>query len=169
MAHDNSLREFQSYLANRVDQAVAGETCASWLALESGGESWLVDLRDGGEIIPAPELCPVPLTQPWFAGLCNVRGTLYAVSDFAAFRGRPLTPRTSHTRLLLLGARHGANIGLLVERSFGLRKPEDLQPRADSGLPAYVRAQWQDAAAQTWQVLDVAALLAAPAFMQIAL
>ena len=57
----------------------------SLLAFESGGERWLVDLADAGEVLPVPPLSDVPLTQPWFLGIANIRGTLFSVTDLAAF------------------------------------------------------------------------------------
>ena len=35
-----------------------------------------------------PPIANVPLTQPWFRGLANIRGNLYSVIDFAGFLGR---------------------------------------------------------------------------------
>ena len=35
-----------------------------------------------------PAIATVPLTQPWFLGVANIRGNLYSVVDFAGFVGR---------------------------------------------------------------------------------
>ncbi|MCK6412775.1 MAG: chemotaxis protein CheW [Azonexus sp.] len=169
MPPKTSLREFQAYLAERLHQAVAGRTAASWLGVESGGENWLVDLCDGGEIVPAPQISPVPLTRPWFAGIANVRGTLYAVSDFSAFRGKAATPRNAHARLLLVGSRHGINAGLLVGRTLGLKNPEGFAEQTGGGLgPLWGTRRFADTQGRLWRKLDVRALLASPEFMNIA-
>ena len=83
MARKTSLRDFQEYLATRLSNAAKGKGSSSWLGVEAGGESWLVDLSDGGEIVQASLLAPVPMTKPWFAGIANIRGNLHAVSDFS--------------------------------------------------------------------------------------
>ena len=168
-SHKTSLREFQTYLAGRLNQAVAGQATAFWLGIESGGEHWLVDLCDGGEIIPAPQISPVPLTRPWFAGVANIRGTLYAVSDFSAFRGLPATPRNAQARLLLVGARHGINAGLLVGRTLGLKNPQTfVESAALPRAPHWAGRRYADAQGRLWHKLDVRALLAHPEFMNIA-
>ncbi|MBF1164835.1 MAG: chemotaxis protein CheW, partial [Dechloromonas agitata] len=62
MARKTSLRDFQEYLAARLSQAAMGQGAASWLGVEAGGEAWLVDLSDGGEVVQTTQLTPVPLT-----------------------------------------------------------------------------------------------------------
>lgn len=168
MARKSSLRDFQSYLAGRLSDAALGHGAASWLGLEVGDESWLVDLSDGGEIVQAPQLAPVPLAQAWFCGIANVRGKLHAVSDFAAFLGNPPTPRNANTRLLLVGTRHGSNAALLVSRMLGLKKPENFSEiSADDNFHAWGRQRFTDAEGRVWRKLAVRELLADQRFMNI--
>lgn len=87
MARKTSLRDFQEYLSERLSGAAHGRGTSSWLGVQAGEENWLVDLSDSGEIVQALKLTPVPLTRPWFAGIANIRGSLYAVADFSVFRG----------------------------------------------------------------------------------
>jgi twitching motility protein PilI len=132
MAKRISLREFQSQLTARLGSAQRGETTRALLGIESGRGSdafWLLDLSDSGEIVPLPAaggLLPVALTKPWFTGVVNIRGMLYSVIDFSAFRGGEPTPRNADTRKLLVGARHGINSALLstAPRPASARKPD---------------------------------------------
>ncbi|MCE1240040.1 MAG: chemotaxis protein CheW [Azonexaceae bacterium] len=168
MARKSSLRDFQAYLAGRLSDAAQGGRAASWLGIEARGESWLVELSDGGEIVQAPQLTEVPLTRPWFAGIANVRGNLHSVTDFSAFLGGPQTPRNANTRLLLIGTRHGSNAALLVSRMLGLKNPEDFVPAdADEQLPAWGRQRFSDVHGGMWHKLSVRELLADPEFMNI--
>ena len=116
MARKTSLRDFQEYLATRLSQAAKGKGAASWLGVEAGGEAWLVDLSDGGEIVQTTQLTPVPLTRPWFVGVANIRGNLYAVTDLSVFRGGQPIVQNANSRLLLIGSRYGTNAALLVSR-----------------------------------------------------
>jgi len=169
-----SLREFQKNLTTRLGLAQRGETTRALLGIESGkGDDamWLMDLADSGEVAPLTGLTPTPLTQPWFAGIANVRGTLYSVVDFSAFRGGELTPRNPEARLLLIGTRHGSNSALLVGRTLGLRPPESLT-RVDE-VPA-TTTDWRgkcyvDAQSVRWTRLRIKALLTDPRFLDIAL
>lgn len=168
MARKSSLRDFQSYLATRLSNAAQGKASVSWLGIEAGGESWLVDLSDGGEIVQALQLAAVPLTRPWFVGLANIRGNLHAVSDFSVFRGGPPTVQNANARLLLIGARHGVNAALLVTRMLGLKKPEDFTVEAaDPAMPAWGSQRFADTHGNIWHKLSVRELLADQDFMNI--
>lgn len=163
-----SLREFQEYLARRLTSAARGEVSSALLGVQSGGESWLLNLSDAGEIIPLPPLAPVPLTHPWFSGIANIRGNLYSVVDFAAFLGRDPTPLNANARLVLIGTRFGINAALLVNRMLGLRPRDAFSPvDAASDQPVWVEAVLADEAGQRWRKLDVPGLLADPAFMHV--
>lgn len=163
------LREFQEYLSKRLTSAARGESTSALLGVQSGNENWLLNLSDAGEIIPMPPLAPVPLTQPWFAGVANIRGNLYSVVDFSAFRGGDPTPRTVHARLVLIGARFGINSAILVNRMLGL-KPVDAFAQEDdhnAELPTWISSTVADTAGNPWHRLDVSGLLADQKFMQI--
>ena len=163
------LREFQEYLATRLNSAARGEISSALLGVQSGNHHWLLQLDEAGEILPMPPLSPVPLTHPWFAGMANIRGNLYSVIDFAAFRGEEPTPRTSHARLVLLGAKFGINSALLVHRMLGLRPADTFTPTDEAGDHPWITSIATDAEGRKWQRLDVPALLADPRFMQIGL
>lgn len=163
------LREFQEYLATRLNSAARGEISSALLGLQSGADHWLLKLDEAGEILPMPPLSPVPLTQPWFAGMANIRGNLYSVIDFAAFRGEDPTPRTSHARLVLLGARFGINSAILVHRMLGLRPADTFTATGEPGNQPFVTEVLTDSDGRRWQRIDVPALLADPKFMQIGL
>jgi twitching motility protein PilI len=165
MATRISLRDYQRDLASRLQGARSGSATAR-LGLQVGLERWLVDLRDAGEVIPVPPITPVPLTQPWFRGVANVRGNLCSVVDFAVFLGASPAPVGEQARLLLFGARFRTGGALLVERSLGLRNPDELQPQAASGPhPAWLKGEFSDAQGTRWKELDVARLVADAAFL----
>ena len=168
MAKKTSLRDFQEYLAARLTTAAQGRGALSWLGVEAGSEAWLLDLSDSGEIIQAPQLAPVPLTRAWFAGIANIRGNLHAVTDFSVFRGGAPTPQNANARLLLIGAKHGANAALLVSRMLGLKSPEDFTPEAqDSNESSWAAQRFADPQGKVWRKLSVRELLADHDFMNI--
>lgn len=178
MARRISLREFQQSLSDRLLSARRGEGGHTLLGVESGSEElpggsyWLIDLADSGEVIPVPALTPAPLTKPWFAGIANIRGVLYSVVDFAAWRGGAPTPLNAQSRLVLVGARHGVNTALLVRRALGLRPQMDMHASEDA--PAGDAAPWlggryHDTHDINWTQLRVPALLADSTYLDIAL
>ncbi len=168
MAKKTSLRDFQTYLAERLKSAAQGRGASSWLGVLAGDTHWLIELADSGEIIQAPRLTQVPLTQPWFAGIANIRGNLHAVADFSMFCGGGPTARNNNARLLLVGTRHGANASLLVSRMLGLKNPEDFtEAAADPTAVAWEVARFSDTQGRIWRKLSVRALLDNHEFMNI--
>jgi twitching motility protein PilI len=180
MAKRISLREFQQSLSERLVSARRGEGGQALLGIESGadelpgGSHWLIDLADSGEVAPLPQLTPAPLTKPWFAGIANIRGALYSVVDFSAWRGGAPTPINAQSRLLLVGARHGINTALLVRRALGLRPQLQMHAASDARVGAGETAPWlggrfKDAQDVIWTQLRIPALLADPNYLDIAL
>jgi twitching motility protein PilI len=168
MAERLSLRDYQRELVERLRQAGSGHI-ASKLGIQLGGETWLVDLGDTGEVIPVPPISPVPLTRPWFRGVTNVRGNLYSVVDFPAFLGGAGVTLTDQSRLLLLGEGFRMAAALLVDRSLGLRNPEQLQAlEAPEGAPGWLRGQYRDEEGRTWKELDVPELVRHADFLAVA-
>jgi twitching motility protein PilI len=169
MAKKGSLREFQAHLARRLAGA-SEQSAAGLLGIQSGADYWLLKLSDSGEIIPLTPLTGVPLTKPWFAGIANIRGNLYAVVDFSAFQGKEATPQNSSSRLLLIGTRHGSNAALLVTRMLGLRNIDDLSPApVNPDTTPWSTNAYTDNEGRHWKMLDVRQLLADENFMDIGL
>ncbi|MEI7611687.1 MAG: chemotaxis protein CheW [Betaproteobacteria bacterium] len=167
MSRRSGLREFQAHLASRLAGA-SEKSAAGLLGIQSGSDYWLVSLSDSGEIVPLPPLASVPLTKPWFAGVANIRGNLYAVSDFSAFQGKDPTPQNTSSRLLLIGTRHGSNAALLVTRMLGLRNVDDLSPvPVEADEPPWADEAYADKEGRRWKKLNVRELLADEGFMGI--
>ena len=185
MAKRISLREFQQGLSERLVSARRGEGAQALLGIESGsddlpgGSHWLIDLADSGEVTPLPPLTPAPLTKPWFAGIANIRGVLYGVVDFSAWRGGPATPVNAQARLLLVGARHGVNSALLIRRALGLRPQREMHATGDGtahagaqgvdGPTPWLGGRFKDPQDQIWTQLRIPALLSDPGYLDIAL
>lgn len=167
MAERLSLKDYQRALAERLREAGAGRM-ASKLGVQLASETWLVDLGDAGEVLPVPAVTPVPLTRPWFMGVANVRGNLYSVIDFPAFLGVGAVAVTESSRLLLLGERFRTSAALLIDRSLGLRNPDQLTPRATTGEPpAWQRGEFDDAEGKSWKELDVPQLVRHADFLSV--
>lgn len=174
MANREALRELQSRLAARLQQSSQDATrTANWLAVESGGQGFLLGLADAGEIFPLSALKPVPHTHGWFAGVANLRGGLHGVVDLARFLGLPELPTNEasreQSRLVAFSHGLGLNCALLVDRLAGLRSTEQLRTddSADGARPAFAPTRWLDAAGRSWQSLDLGALARDEQFLSI--
>ena len=173
MAKREALRELQSRLAVRLQQARTEVRGLSWLAVECGGLGLLFPLPTAGEIFPVGTLLPVPHTQRWFLGVANLRGGLHGVVDLAAFLGlRAPIARDAvreQARLLAFNARTGASCAVLVDRLAGLRSAEQLTPEPEDSTPrpVFAGARWRDPAGRVWQEIDLAALARHDQFLAI--
>jgi twitching motility protein PilI len=161
-----SLRDYQRELVERLRAPDSGRI-ASKLAVQAGGDGWLVELTEAGEIIPVPPIATVARTKPWFRGAANVRGNLYSVVDLAAFLGGIPTSLTEHSRLLLIGARYRTGAALLVDRSLGLRNPAQLKACTGAVQTTWVRAQYEDEDGKIWRELDLGALVQQEEFLNV--
>lgn len=167
MARRTSLREFQQTLVRRLNEAQAADAPATRLGVQVGDELWLIKLEEAGEVIPTPQIAPVPRARPWFRGLVNIRGNLYSVVDFAAFQGGEAIQRTADTRLLLVADRFGMSAALLVNKMLGLRNVQhfELQEEAEKGRD-WEAGRYIDPEGRMWRELGMSALVYDNDFLQ---
>lgn len=155
------LRQYQEQLLERMQAArTSSGARAHQLGVEIGGARYLLDLVEAGEIVPLPPLAPVPLTQPWYLGLANVRGNLLGVVDLARYLDPDAgTAPAAGTRLVTFAAALGFPCALLVGRVVGLRHAADM-----TGVDGCLR----DADGLEWTPLSLAALAREERFLQVA-
>lgn len=175
MSKRTNLREFQQGVIDRLQAKDRAEDQISTLGVQIAGQNWLVDMRDISEVLPLPQLTPVPLAKSWFLGVANVRGNLYSVADMAAYqqKGGTTSPfatsggsgqvsRTAANRVLLVAERYAFNAALLVDCVLGLRNAQTWACSEVQG-----QTQYRDVQGGIWGKLDIAGLLAQPDFLQI--
>jgi twitching motility protein PilI len=162
-----NLRDYQLSLMDSLQKAGATDSGASMLSAAAGETNWVMPLAGAGEVLPVPELTPVPLTRSWFRGLANVRGNLFGIVDFASFLGGAPSPIRPSSRLILVGERYGVNCGLLLDRMLGLKKTEQLSPTDNPDPPPWLVARYLDDDGNLWNELSARELLQHPSFLQI--
>jgi twitching motility protein PilI len=180
MSNREALRELQGRLASRMQAARTEARVMSWLAVECAGQGLLFPLNQAGEIFAVGSVLSVPHTQPWFAGVANLRGGLHAVVDLAQFLGLPRGPGSQPgeggrdaQRLLALNPTLGVNCALLVDRLAGLRNADQLSAEpadaaAQESLPAFAGARWRDTDGRVWQEIELSALAGHEQFLSVA-
>jgi twitching motility protein PilI len=167
-ARRTRLRQYQEQLLERMQAAKTSRGAAAHqLGVEIGGVRYLIELLEAGEIVPVPPLAAVPLTQPWYLGLANVRGNLVGVVDLARYLGQEApapasgsTPSSSAPRLVTFGPALGFPCALLVARVYGLRHAADMEP---------IDGRLVDADGNAWTPLALSALAREERFLQVAL
>lgn len=169
MAKKVSLRQFQEGLVARLKEVQSGTVAqsASKMGVQVGHEKWLVNLPDVSEVVPLPQLLVVPLTQPWFSGVANVRGVLYSAVDFSRFLGGEPTQANIDSRLLLANSKYHLNAGIIVHHMLGLKNPDQLQLSAAEDLPSWVAAEYVDGNGERWKELNMPGLINHPDFLNV--
>ena len=155
------LRDYQAQLLARVQAAQSGAAEAHHqLGVAIGAGRYLLELTEAGEIVEPAPFARVPLTQPWYLGLANVRGSLLGVIDLARYVDGDASAAGPDARLVSLAPRLGFNCALLVTRVYGLRRASAMQRDG---------AHLLDGEGQAWTPLSLAALVREERFLHVAL
>lgn len=128
MAKELKLRDYQNSILAKLESIKNADAAApaGYLGVVIGSKNVLVDLQEITETLPLVDIQAVPLVKPWFLGVSNVRGVLYAINDLAQMLENTLTQISSNTRLLLISESVAANIAFVADRLIGLRSLENL-------------------------------------------
>jgi len=168
-----SLKDLQERLAVRLADAKKAGAEAAWLAVEAGGQRYLLPLVHSGEIFPLPAVQPVPHTQPWFVGVTALRGALVGVVSLAGLLKNQDSLLTAGQRqeakLVALNAALGVNAALWIDRMVGLRNASmfvGVIPRQDGESPVFSQRLTDDRG-DVWQELNLQALVEWPEFLSV--
>jgi twitching motility protein PilI len=170
MAEKQSLREYQAAVAERLkDASNQGASASSMLGFVAAGQNWLVDLQKVSEVLPVTGVEPVPLTQDYFVGVCNVRGNLYSIIDFTVLNGKAGVKVASENRILLLPNQAIQGAAIMVTRMVGLRNPDNFKREAaPKNSQPWVAEILRDAENQAWFLLDIDSLTTQQKFLDVA-
>ena len=125
MANKQALRDLQTRLAERMKQVRSETPGVSWLAVDCAGQGLLLSLKQAGEIFDLGPLLPVPHTQPWLAGVVNLRGVIVPIVDLRVKLGCDTVEYNEFTVVIVLNVA-GRVVGAVVDSvSDVLELPKD--------------------------------------------
>lgn len=158
MSKQSQLREYQTSILARLENAkkAGTEASAGYLGVVIGSKNVLVSLQEISETLPVADIHPIPIVKPWFLGVANVRGVLYAINDLAQLLEAKFTSVSSNTRLLLISDAVSTNVAFVVEKMIGLRNINEMKPHeVELEENACLKAQtYQDDENRIWHMLD---------------
>ena len=158
MSKQSQLREYQTSILARLENAkkAGAESSAGYLGVVIGSKNVLVSLREISETLPVADIHPVPIVKPWFLGVANVRGVLYAINDLAQLLETKLTSISSNTRLLLISEAVSTNVAFVVEKMIGLRNINEMKLHevVVEESPCLKAQTYQDDENRIWHILD---------------
>lgn len=160
----------QEAMAGGSDLPEAEEPRWGGLAFGVGELRLVTELTSVNDVLDCPVVTPVPGTQPWFRGVCNVRGNIYSVADLGVYLNVALPLAPKEGRLLVV---NHSDLGccLLVSKIFGLRHFIEEQQSQDIAVldraiqPYVTQAFLQDD--ELWGVLDLNLLVTDERFLNI--
>lgn len=164
-----SLKEYQSSILSRLEQArEKGAVDASGhLGVIVGDKHVLISMEEIAETLPLLDIDEVPLVKPWFLGMANVRGVLYAINDLCELVFDMKTNLNSNSRVILLNDDITSHVGFVIDRLIGLRNISAMQSvkvgtDTSTGLKA---ERYEDDQHQLWHVIDFKQLVQSEKFI----
>ena len=128
------------------------------------------------EILPLPQVTPVPGAQPWMLGLANVRGNLLPIVDLKQFLEGERTVLHESQRILLV-RQPGGDVAVLIDELYGQRSfneqhlvgaDDDVALRLADGRYANFIGQAYRLDDTTWGIFSLDRLARTPEFRQAA-
>jgi len=128
------------------------------------------------EILPMPQVTPVPGAQPWMLGVANIRGNLLPTVDLKQFLEGERTVLHEGQRVLVV-RQPGGDVAVTIDELFGQRSFLEEQLLAADELPASPLAAGRYAhfvdrayqlADHAWGVFSLDRLARTPEFRQAA-
>ena len=128
------------------------------------------------EILPMPQVTPVPGAQPWLLGVANIRGNLLPIVDLKQFLEGERTVIHEGQRVLIV-RQPGGDVAVTIDELFGQRSFTDAQQQEPDALAQSVLAQGRymhfvdrayRLAEDSWGIFSLERLARTPEFRQAA-
>jgi purine-binding chemotaxis protein CheW len=157
------LNERAAALARSSESEARGETLRL-LVLDVGEERYGIEIYAVQEIEPLTRLTSMPGTPPFWAGVTNLRGSMYPVLDLRRYLG--LSGAEGGGNKVALVSAEGLSVGLLVDEVLEVREV----PVSEIGAPVSQSntaraAVVSGVTSDMLSVLDLSVLLAEPALV----
>jgi twitching motility protein PilI len=123
------------------------------------------------EILPLPQVTPVPGAQPWMLGVANIRGNLLPIVDLKQFLEGERTVLHESQRVLIV-RQPGGDVAVTIDELFGQRSFVDEQkidaaPLSEGRYAHFIDRAYQHADIQ-WAIFSLERLARTPEFRQAA-
>ncbi len=82
-------------------------------------QQFVMDSREITEVLPVPEVTPLPDVHSWVKGLANVRGRILPMIDLGDFLGRREPSPSTRNRVIVVDQRT-ISLGLIVDEVQGM-------------------------------------------------
>ncbi|MDB6163363.1 MAG: purine-binding chemotaxis protein CheW [Xanthomonadaceae bacterium] len=141
-----------------------------------GGKRLASGFDEVVEIMPMPQVTPVPGAQPWLLGVANIRGNLLPIVDLKQFLEGERTVLHEGQRVLIV-RQPGGDVAVTIDELFGQRSFNESQLQPSETLAQSVLAEGRyahfidrayDLADHSWGIFSLERLARTPEFRQAA-
>ena len=136
-----------------------------------GGKRLAAGFDEVVEILPMPQVTPVPGAQPWMLGLANIRGNLLPIVDLKQFLEGERTVLHEGQRVLIV-RQPGGDVAVTIDELFGQRSFLEEHKLADNDLAQGRYAHFIEAVYRMgediWGIFSLQKLARTPEFRQAA-
>jgi twitching motility protein PilI len=141
-----------------------------------GGKRLASGFDEVVEIMPMPQVTPVPGAQPWLLGVANIRGNLLPIVDLKQFLEGERTVLHEGQRVLIV-RQPGGDVAVTIDELFGQRSFNESQLQPGETLAQSVLAEGRyahfidrayDLADHSWGIFSLERLARTPEFRQAA-
>lgn len=165
------MQEHSRRTAPGLPEQVQAAPLWSGLGFRVADLQMVTPLDSVSEVLPCPQVTPVPGTKRWLKGIANVRGTLVTIVDLPEYFGKQPVRLDERSRLLILNV-SGLSTALLVNEVVGLRHFDEERERQNiSGLddPAFAHVTGAFLRENVvWGVFDMHSLASSEVFRHVA-
>jgi len=92
-----------------------------------------VNILKSREVVPLPDITPVPNTEEFVIGVFNLRGDIYSLIDISSVLGMPPKPVLESDMVIILDGKD-LTFGVLTDRIHGVRSLNDVKITPAHGI-----------------------------------
>lgn len=136
-----------------------------------GGKRLAAGFDEVAEILPMPQVTPVPGAQPWMLGVANIRGNLLPIVDLKQFLEGERTVLHEGQRVLIV-RQPGGDVAITIDELYGQRSFHEehrlQEAEAAQGRYAHFIEAMYRLGEDVWSVFSLQKLARTPEFRQAA-
>ena len=133
-------RRSLAHVVGLARAARRARACGAASAIRIGRKRLASGFDEVVEILPMPQVTPVPGAQPWMLGVANIRGNLLPIVDLKQFLEGERTVLHEGQRVLIV-RQPGGDVAVTIDELFGQRSFIEAQQQPPEALAQSVLAE----------------------------
>ncbi len=98
-----------------MDENAVMNEAKQYIVVKLDNEQYGIDISLIDNIVRMQQITRVPMAQPYFSGVINLRGEIIPVLNLRLLFGLPMKEYTNATRIIIIKPESNAKVGVLVD------------------------------------------------------